>query len=232
MEVKDLKNYGKSLNTCWKEIPDKIKKEAKKISMKIMRNHLGLKKMASFGLKFSKERKRLLEIDLSKIREKGDVDEEFINMMIDGAAMYIALTEFVGKEKTLEINKEITEATAIIIMSKLGPSAEDLKTFDNPLLAFKEWLLELYKMDKKEGIHDFEAVEENADVFQMNVTYCAYAEIPKLLGAPEAALASCYSDEIFFPSMLKPLGIQFLRKGTLARGDKYCDFRFENLKNQ
>ncbi len=113
-----MKNYGKSLNSCWKEIPDKVQKEAKKISMKIMRKHLGLKKMDSFGLKFSKERKKLLEKDLSEIRKKGMTDEQFINMMIDGVAMFLALKELVGKEKALEINNEIIEETAIILMSQ------------------------------------------------------------------------------------------------------------------
>jgi hypothetical protein len=61
------------------------------------------------------------------------------------------------------------------------------------------------------------------------VTYCAFCEIPKRLGFVEACDSGCYSDEVFMPTFLEPLGVRFRRSQTLARKSDRCDFRFERI---
>jgi hypothetical protein len=71
---------------------------------------------------------------------------------------------------------------------------------------------------------------ETGKAIGINVTYCAFCEIPRLCGIVEACEPGCYSDEVVFPGHLEPLGIRFLRTKTLARGGDCCDFRWERIQ--
>ncbi len=73
-------------------------------------------------------------------------------------------------------------------------------------------------------------LEDSDKAIAVNVTYCAFCEIPRLCGIVEACDPGCYSDEVFFPGYLEPLGMRFVRTKTLARGGDCCDFRWERIQ--
>jgi hypothetical protein len=105
-----------------------------------------------------------------------------------------------------------------------------VKSFNNPFEVIKRYFLSMMTADSKEKYHIFDMVEDNDKAFQVNITFCAWYEIKKVLGIPEAALPNCYSDDVFLPSLTSQLGAKFIRRGTIAKGKDYCDFRFEKFK--
>ena len=229
MEVKNLKNFGKSLSDLSTSMPRELRKKIGAISYKIIRNQLGLINLLRFTILSRLETRRMSGIDLKNIRQKRLVNETFIKSQIKFAAMYSAMSRTVGKENALEIFSRIMDEVAPITFQSISPAPEDFKSSGNIWGAWKEYFLAMAEADKNAGCHEYELVENTDSAFQMNCIYCAWYEIPKLLGVKEACLPSCYADDVFFPDALRMIGIEFKRTGTMARGDNFCDFRFERI---
>jgi hypothetical protein len=230
MKIEDMKNYGRPMNESMRDIPEVVMKRIKSTAFTILRRRLGLLKLLRFMILFMCEKKRMSRVDLSPVREKGLEDEEFIKEIIDRTAVFSALSKVLTKEEALDINYGITEEVATEMMSCMMPTEDEFLAFDDPLFAAKKYIFALMEADKRVGLHDSVVAEDKADAFQVNVTYCAFCEIPRLLGIVEAALPSCYGDDVFFPAVCENIGLRFVRKGTLARGNEFCDFRFERVK--
>jgi hypothetical protein len=95
---------------------------------------------------------------------------------------------------------------------------------------FKQYYVALVQAMTDKGLEEAEVFEDTQDVFQLNVTYCAWAEVAKEMGNPAYCYYStCYGDEVFFPHLAAQAGFAFERKGTLAQGAPACDFRFKRL---
>ena len=195
--------------------------------MGIVRERLGLMKFLKLGLMIKSAEREFSAVSLKVVRERGLSDDVFIKNIVMQSSAFRALTETVGEEDALDISHRITEETAFGLMSEIFPTTADFLAFKNPLDAAKSYILALMEANRRAGLHDSELVYDSVDAFQINVTYCAFREIPRLLGVPKAALSSCYGDDVFFPQVCGDLGLRFVRKGTLARGDDFCDFRFE-----
>lgn len=224
--VESLKNYGKSLPECMRSISPETQKRAKKIAMGVLRKELGLWSMMRFFFKISKERKRLMSVDLSSIRQKIP-DERFIQSLIDDTALFSAMEQVAGMEKTIQVHYEILDKTALMLQSEIFPDPEKFNQFEDPFGAFKDYALKLMDADQKLGVHLYKLTENSDQALQMDVHSCAWYDVRKLLGIPEAALPSCYGDDVFFPAVVKDIDLQYLRTKTLARGHEFCDFRFE-----
>ena len=117
------------------------------------------------------------------------------------------------------------------IQELYNPPQQGVMALEHPFKDYMNFLIAEFEAERKVGLHDFEIVEHNEETVRINVTYCAFCKIPEMCGMKEACEPGCYSDEVFFPNYLRPLGIQFERTTTLARNGKYCDFKFIKLKN-
>ena len=228
MEYKDLKNYGKSFPEIFRTFPAKINTKIMKIGMRIIQKYLGADKMPDFLKEISKEGKIFKEKDLSVIRGYCK-DEEFIKYMIQNSAIFSALAKFVQDKEALDIHLEIIDNIMPMLGSLMFPSPEDFLAFEDPFETFKKFMINMMDADKKAGVHYYEIIEDTESAFQINMIKCAYYEIPKLLGVPMTTLTNCYVDDVFLPEAVKKAGIKFIRTGTLARGNKVCDFRFEKV---
>lgn len=228
MELKDLRNYGKPLKIpqC---VPKKVEKLINKEALRIIRKRIGWVRLIRLLFLSMKENWRMSKHDMSAVREKGLRDADFLKWQIQMTANFSVLCRIVGRERALEIFKEIMDVVGAAAMSAFMPEPEDFKRAGDPFEAFKKYFMALLAVDKEAGIHDFEVVEDFDAAFQVNVTYCAYCQIPKQLGIVEACQPNCYADDVFFPGFCEKMGMRFLRKGTLARGDDVCDFRFERV---
>jgi hypothetical protein len=226
VDIKDLKGYGKPLNVP-ERLPKAVDKKIKREGMRTIRRRLGLAKMLRLIFLIRKERKRMSAQDLSFVRQKGLTSKKLIQEQVMMAAVFSAMSKMLGAEKAMEINCEIMESAGPAILENMMPKPEEFEAWDDPFDAFREYYMALLVADREAGLHDFEVVEDSADAFQLNIIYCAYCEIPKRLGIIEACQPICYSDDVFFPEFGKKLGISFVRKETLARGNDVCDFRFE-----
>jgi hypothetical protein len=232
MQVKDLKNYGKSMTEMLRTVPPDLEKKLNRIGKRKVTKELGLLKSLRFVLLVRKERSRMAKQDLSAVREKGLTDEEFIHSQIEWAAMFSALSKLLGSERAVDLLNEVMEATAPPAFAEMLPTAADMQGIEgDPFTAFKEYQRAGPEAAKRAGCHEMEIVEDTDDALQLNITYCAWNEIAKQLGVQQACRPSCYSDDVILPGYLEPLGIVFKRTNTLARGGTHCDFRFERIKD-
>jgi hypothetical protein len=229
MELKNLKNFGKSLSDISTSMNREQRKEISAISYKIIRKYLGVLKLIRFTISTIIETRRMSGMDLKNIRQKGLVNEIFIKSQIRFAAMYSAMSKTVGKERTLEILYKIMDEVAPITFQSISPTSMDFKESGDPWEAWKKYFIAMAEADKNAGCHEYELVKNTDNTFQMNCIYCAWYEIPKLLGVKEACLPSCYADDVFLPEALGMIGIEFKRTNTMARGQNCCDFRFERI---
>jgi len=230
MRVEELKHYGRPYSEIMAEISGPLNKLIRKEGTGIVRRHLGL--LGSLRLMFlaKREKKRLAAVDLTPVRQKGLTSDVFIRQRVGEAAMFSAMAKFAGKERALAIQQEIMDKVARPIQEMLNPPVGQFREMEDPFKALRDYWTAFWLAEKNAGLHDYEIAEDSDDVFAVNVTYCAFCEIPRLCGIVEACEPNCYADEVFYPGYMEPLGIRFARTKTLARGDDCCDFRFEKIK--
>jgi hypothetical protein len=229
MRVEDLKNYGRPYSETLAEIPRRIEKLMKKEASKVVRGHLGLIGTLRLLLLTRKEKKRLATTDLETVKRKGLTSEFFIRYIIENTAIFSAMTKMRGLNESLLIHHEIMDRIAVPMNEVILPSVQELQRFEDPFKAFRDYLVAFFLAEKNAGLHEYVAVEDSDRAVGINVTYCAFCEIPRLCGIVEACEPGSYSDEVVFPEHLKPLGIRFVRTKTLARGGDCCDFRWERI---
>jgi len=229
MNVEGLKNYGRPFSDTMTALPGALQKRIRSAGAKVIRRHVGLLGMLRLLLLTWREKRRMRRVDLAAVRNKGLGNERFIDLMLNQTAMFSATVKIVGMEKALSIHRGIMDQVAVPMNEALMPSGADLAGLDDPVGAFRKYLLAFFEAEKDAGLHEYRIVEDNDEALAVDVTYCAFCEIPKSLGVIEACDPGCYSDEVFFPGYLEPFGLRFVRTQTLGRKDKHCDFRFERV---
>jgi len=227
METKDLKNYGKSLLEMMGSVPQEIIKEIQDSSSNIIEEHLNSDDLKRFTVSLEAEKERMLKMNLSSVQEKGLNSEEFIHQQIEWAASFSAALRIIGREKALNVFREITEKTYPKLFYNMFPTPEDLNKFDEPFNAFKEWFSAMMEANKNVGLFDYKVVKNTGDAFQMDCAWCAWHETYKQLGAEEACMPVYHADDAFFPDYFQQTDVEYKRAKTLGWGNACCDFRFE-----
>jgi hypothetical protein len=230
MNVESLKNYGRPFSDTMTTLPAAVQSQIRRESAKVIRSHLGLAGLLRLLLLSWRERRRMRQADLDFVRGKGLSNEKFIDLMVGQTAMFSAAVKMVGMDRALSIFREIMDRVAIPLNEELQPSQSELGQLDDPFAAFRKYLLAFFEAENRAGLHEYRVVEDSDDAVAVDVTYCAFCEIPKRLGVIEACESGCYSDEVFFPGYLEPYGVRFVRTQTLARNGDRCDFRFERVR--
>lgn len=225
-----LKNYGRSLIEAGKTIPAEAKRQAKEETLKTIKNELGLLRMPKLMVLMHKEKKRMLRISLAGVI-KEDLNSEFIELSISRASLFSAMSKLIGLKKAEEVHNKSAAKTGTKIMAYMFPRGSDFVIDGDRFALFKDWVIALFEANKRDGIHEFGMAENNSRLLEINCTYCAFYAIPKRLGIGEAALPSCYADDVFLPMLCSEIGVEYSRKGTLARGQEFCDFSFYNIIN-
>jgi hypothetical protein len=231
METKDLKNYGKSLLEMIGSVPQEMQKEISDASFSIMNKHLNSDDLERFAAFLESEKKRMLKMNLSSVCGKGLNSEEFIHQQIEWAASFSTTSNIIGREKALNIHREITEKNYPKLFFYVFPTPEDLNVFDDPFNAFKEWFLSMMEANRNVGLFDYKVVENTVDTFQMDCVWCAWRETYIHLGIEEACVPVCYADDAFYPDYFQQTDIEYKRTKTLGWGNACCDFRFERSVN-
>ncbi len=227
MQVKDLKNYGVPLTEMMECMPNKTRREAASTAIRIIKKNMGLINFIKYILKFPNERRSLSRKDISILQKKGLYNKNFIKQQIDIIAAFSVMGKILGIDKTLEIFNEIMDRSVPKIYLQWMPDPEDYKKFDHPFNTFKEWYLTMCDALAEAGGGDYVLIENNNDILHLNVTYCPWYEIPKLLGVEKACLFSCHADEVALPDYCEKIGIKFKRTKALGHGDDCCDYKFE-----
>ena len=232
MQTRQLKNYGKSYAEMLPCLPRAVRKRIHRAASRKIRRRLGIWGSLRLLVVARRRERQFQAVDLTPVRERGLVSEDFIREMIRNAALFSAMEERVGQGEARAVFHEIMDEVSRPMNEAILPSAEDLGDDEDAYQAFRDYFLAFFEAEKRDGLHAYEVVEDSEKAIAINVTYCAFCEIPRLLGVVEACDPSCYSDEVFFPGYLEPVGIRFARTKTLARGGDCCDFRFEKTEGQ
>jgi len=231
MKANQLKYYGKPFTVTMINNDTKTWLISTPAMSKIMVKELGIFKTVKILINWNKEKKRLSKIDFSSLNIKSKNASKFIKQRIEQTAIFTAMEKEIGLKKTISLHHNFMDKVGMKIQKLYNPPQEQIKQLEHPFDDYINFLIAEFKAEKRVGLHDFEIIEQSKDVVKINVTNCAFCKIPEMCGIKEACEPGCYSDEVFFPNYLRPLGIQFERTGTIARGAKVCDFKFVKLKN-
>jgi hypothetical protein len=229
MNIESVKNYGRPYSETMTTLPRAVQKRIRREGATVIRKHLGLLGLLRLLFLTWREKRRMLRMDLDPVRRKGLANGRFINFIIQNTAMFSATAKMVGMDRALTIHREIMDQVAVPMNEALLPSRLEFERLSDLFGAFRQYMLAFLEAERKAGLHEYRIVEDSDDAIAIDVTYCAFCEIPKHLGIMEACESGCYSDEVFFPGFLEPLGLRFARTKTLARKGDRCDFRFERI---
>ena len=230
MDYRDLKNFGVPMNQTLREAESTLGKLAKLQALAIVLKRLGISKMLKLPFSIRQERMGMEGRDFSALRAKGLEDQYFINYFIERTAVFSAMTQLIGEENAAAIHEEIMDLVVPTAMASTLPTADQIKQFDDPIDVFQKYIVANMEANREAGLHEYRLISEPGVAIGFDITYCAFAEIPKQLGVPKAGIMNCYSDDVFLPNYLRPLGLRFVRTGTIARGNEVCDFRFERIE--
>jgi L-2-amino-thiazoline-4-carboxylic acid hydrolase len=233
MKIKELKNYGVEMNEMFQKIPKyhpEVVKKSKSTAINIIRKRIGTVPMLYTFYMIGKEKKKIDKIPFP-LREP--MSEETANMLQQSfagkAAMFRALARVTDKKRAMEILKEITDATAYESAMTQLPMPEDFKACGDSFDAFREYILEMFRVSKQAGIHNFQIIENTDDCLEFDITYCAIFEYMRSIAPKEACEANCYGDQILFPHLCPKVGACFKRKGNMACGYSCCNTRYERM---
>lgn len=229
MDVSKLKGYGLSASDAEGGWPDSIKKFLKDTSKKIVFSNLSFIEKIKFTFHFIKEKNKSKSLDLSSIRARGMNNQKFIDQQLDYLSVYSALKKVVGDEKTKKIICKIMDGTAKIAMLHSAPTKEEMMEIGEPFEVYKKYIDILPQVSEKAGCHLVKISENTENTLQLDFHYCVWLELATLFGIPEACIPNCYADDLAYPDYFNSLGIKYSRQSTLAKGAKYCDFRFERM---
>lgn len=231
MEIKELKNYGVEMNLMFQKIPvnhPETVKEAKKAAMTAIRKQVGLLNMPALLYLIAKEKKRICRIPFPASHQMEQKTAQMLERSFSGkAAMFCALARLTDNQKAMDIMKEIADITAYETAMTELPKPEDFASGGDAFGAFKEYILEMFRVSKKAGIHDYVIRENTKDCLEFDITYCGIYEYMKKIAPNEACMANCYGDDILFPRLCPQIGACFKREGNMACGHSCCNTRYE-----
>lgn len=236
MQIKELKNYGVEMNLMFQKIPanhPEVVKEAKKTAITIIRKRIGVPKMLSMFMIIRKEGRRISRITFPMAGHLDQKTAEMLQKSFSGkTAMFCALAKVTNNRRAMEIMKEVTDATAYSSAMTELPKPRDFIACGDEFVAFKEYILEMFRVSKKAGIHDYVIHENTEDCLEFDITYCAIHEYMKKIAPKEACMANCYGDDILFPKLCPQIGTCFKRKGNMADGYSCCNTRYERMEKK
>ncbi len=228
MKTNDLKNYGLPMTDTTINLSMRDNFKVMPRLLKIMKDNLGILNFLRLTMPMLSIKRKMLKQNFSKIKARGFNNNKFIKKQIESAALYVAMREMIGKEASLEIMKKIIEELSKVIFQSVFPTPEDLKRCGDPMNAMKEYFQAMWNTEKAIGSFDHEVIEYSDNIYQINVTYCIYQELGKILGVEE--IDFCYADDAYLPDYCRQFSAEFIRTGTLLRGGYCCDYRFERKK--
>jgi hypothetical protein len=140
-----------------------------------------------------------------------------------------AMAQMMGLEQAAQLRNKLSDDISVAVFEEMfAPAEVFIQCGEGGFLpSFKRYYVAMMKAMSDKGLEDAEVVFDEPNVFQLNVTYFAWAEVAEVLGDPYYCYYStCYADEVFFPDLCEKAGFVFERTGTLAQGAAVCDFRF------
>ncbi len=228
MDVKNLKNYGVDIATTMASLPPAVRKRMEAVSRRVTLKRLGLFKVLRLPGLIREDEAKMRAVDLSPLRGRGLDKEELRAAALSQFAAFAAVARLAGTEKATEIFEEIVREVGRDVWEAQAPTAEAFDSCGGDgFAAFRAYFDAMMEANRRAGVLEYDVAEDSDDAVQYDVNSCAFLELAALLGYPEATRHLCLADDVYFPDECRKIGARFIRAGTLARGDRRCDFRFE-----
>ncbi|RPJ38738.1 MAG: hypothetical protein EHM21_16435 [Chloroflexi bacterium] len=237
MNVQDLPNYGKDLFTIGIMTKTPLRKKLALLPPVLcflggIIQILGLRGTVRMIRQFKAEVTRAQTLDWTHLDARGLTRQDLLGI-IRKIVLAKVLADTLGMETAARLRNAMSNAIAYDALEEVFAPPEIFLRCGNGdfLTAFKQYYVALMQAMEKRGLEAAEVVEDTPDTFQINVTYCAWAEVAKTLGnAYYCYYSTCYGDEVFFPKLCAVAGFQYHRTGILATGKPVCDHRFTRLE--
>lgn len=163
MQIRELKNYGIEMNLMFQKIPEnhpETVKKAKDATVSIIRKRIGIISMLRMLYLAGKERKRIDKIPFPvKAPLKPDTARMLKESFSGKTAMFCALAKVSDKDKAMDIMQEIMDVTAYPTAITELPEPKDFEACGDTFVAFKEYILEMFRVSKEAGIHDYRVLK-------------------------------------------------------------------------
>lgn len=233
MKVEELEHYGKDILTIAEDSQMPLGQKLALLGPVLyylggVIRTLGLKGTIHMVRGVKEEIASAQELDWSSFKAKG-ISDDHLQQIIKKIAMSKVMVEMMGLEKAAQLRNGLSQKISIPVFETMfAPASVFVEIGDGDfLLPFKQYYTAMMDAMAEKGLEVAEVVIDEADEFQLNVTWCAWAEAAKMMGNGECCYYStCYGDEVFFPHFCEQAGFDFERKSTLALGAPVCDFRF------
>lgn len=178
---------------------------------------------------FSDVKKRVNEVleldEILNIHPSGVSMENLVDM-VERIALGEAMVRYLGLEKAKTIRKNLSEEIAPVFFPKLFPTYEELREMDGSYIQNLKKFLACYAAKNiQKNLQVGTIIEETESGFKLIITSCNFAKVSVIMGDPEICYwTTCITDGFYFPVQAKDAGIKFNRNGTIASGQKICDF--------
>ena len=238
MKVEELPYYGKDILTIGEKSRLSLGQAltllgpALQLASGIIRA-LGLRGTVHLVRRVKEEIASAQDLDWSSFKAKG-ISDDHLQQIIKKIAMSKVMAEMMGLEKAAALRRRLSGHISVPVFEEMFASAATFIEIGSGdfLPPFKQYYVAMMDAMEEKGLEVAEVVIDEPDDFQLNVTWCAWAEAATLMGNPHYCYYStCYGDEVFFPHLCEQAGFDFERKSTLALGAPVCDFRFTRKKD-
>ncbi len=210
-------------------MPDSVKKALRKAGKAVVMRHLGGVQKVRLLFGFLRHKRRAARLDLSEFRARGLVNQPFIDQQLEYLAMFAALADILGSEKTIAIMKEVMDESATEALLLCLPKPENVRQFEDPFAVFRDYVRAMPPAACTAGCHEITVTEDTDEAIQFDVSWCVWLELARAMDIQEACIPNCYSDDLAFPDYFSRFGVRYGRTQTLAKGGCKCDFRFERM---
>jgi hypothetical protein len=236
MQVEDLYNYGHDIFSMRKnsQVPPLEKLKLLPAFLTYYGNQiraLGLTGLLALRRDAQQEFEYWCQKDWSDLRHKG-LSQENLERILKEMSMAKVMAEAFGLKKAAHLRRRLSSRVAdAVLQAVFAPPQVFIELGDGDFLPpFKKFYAALLEAMDREGLQSGKIVEDNEDLLQIHITYCAWAEVAKVMGNPlYCYYSTCYGDEVYFPKLAAAGGFRFERYGTLAQGETSCDHRFSRL---
>jgi hypothetical protein len=233
MQVEDLYNYGQDIFSMREnsQVPPLEKLKLLPAFLSYYGNLvrlLGLPGILALRQEVLREFELWRQQDWSHLQQRG-LSQENLERILKEMSMAKVLAGAIGLKKAAHLRRRLSSRVAdAVLQAVFAPPEVFIVLGDGDFLPpFKKYYAALLDAMEREGLQSGSIVEDNPDLLQVNITYCAWAEVAKVMGNPlYCYYSTCYGDEVFFPKLAAVAGFQFERYGTLGQGESSCDHLF------
>lgn len=224
MEYEQLRNYGELFTS----------KPSPGVVMAALANvprELGILGTPRFLANMRGQDRRWKRIQFKAPQERGitnpDVVEGIKSYLL---TFYSTLAVTCKREKVAKTYTTLSQKMGRLAYEEFFPTAEDFLECNDSWHALRQYFLEYFRVEEREGMCRFKVIQDTDSEFQVHLTDCALNAICVEAGYPEIGPISCQVNVGFFSDLANGIGGDFKRECWLCRGDTVCDWHFYRSK--